>query len=345
VKKKSSNYLLPFLDKSSTVRQTFALIPAILLFSTYSYLPIYLNQIPLVLCYTVIILACWLNGLSAGLIAGVLSLLTIRYKVPDGFFANVVNNSQGITRIAVFFLIGMITITLLLKIREALIKANVAISLRDDFLDLASHELRTPLTTLRLNLNIAGQLAKDKDPVAGAKFLLASSDRQVIRLERLVESMMDITMLDSGHLHLVKKHCQLKPILLEMTSQLNQPNLKIETNDLELSGHWDQTRLEQIISNIVGNAIKYGEGKDIHIKMGQEGKMVWFSVKDQGPGIAKEDHEKIFERFHRANVAVNVQGLGLGLYLTKQLVEIHGGVITVQSTPGAGSLFTVKLPA
>ncbi len=308
-------------------------------------MPVYLSQIPLTLCYAVMILACWINGMSSGLIAGIFSLLTIIYQVPDGFFAGVVNNSQGLTRIGVFFIIGSITITLLLKIREALIKANQAISIRNDFLDLASHELRTPLTALRLNMNIAHQLAKDSDPVAGANFLLKSSDRQVARLERLIDAMMDVTMFDTGQLQLIKKPCNLEVILMETALQLDQTSLKFESSGEDLSGVWDQTRLEQIMTNIIGNALKYGEGKDVHIKMGREENHVWFSVKDQGLGIAKEDHEKIFERFHRANIAVNVQGLGLGLYLTKQLVEIHGGKIMLQSTPGAGSLFTVKLPA
>lgn len=283
--------------------------------------------------------------MSAGAIASIFSVLTVIFQVPEGFFEKVINNSQGQTRIAVFFVIGSITITLLLKIREALVRANEAISLRNNFLDLASHELRTPMTALRLNMNIAHQLAQDKDPVAGANFLLNSSERQVARLERLVEAMMDLTMFDSGQLLLIKKPCNLKHILNELINQLDHPNLKIESPEHDLFGNWDQTRLEQIITNVVGNAIKYGEGKDIQIKMGQEDKKVWFSVKDQGPGIAKEDQEKIFERFQRANVAVNVQGLGLGLYLTKQLVEIHGGEIILQSTPGAGSQFTVRLPA
>jgi signal transduction histidine kinase len=345
VKKKSPNFLVPFQDQSPALRQVLALFPALLLFTTYTHLPVYLNQIPLTLCYIVIILACWINGVTAGALAGLLSVLTVYYQVPVGFFADVINKSQGITRISVFFGIGMITITLLLKTREALIKAHEAITLRNNFLDLASHELRTPLTALRLNLSIAQQLAQDKDPVAGANFLLKSSDRQVLRLERLIEAMMDITMFDSGHLQLIKKPCNLKPILMELIAQMNHPSLKIECSEQDLHGNWDQTRLEQIISNVVGNAVKYGEGKDIQIKMGQEGKYIWFSVKDHGPGIAKEEQQKIFERFHRSNMSINVQGLGLGLYLTKQLVEIHGGEIILQSTPGAGSLFTVKLPA
>ena len=345
MKKPHQNLLLPFQDKSPWTRQALALFPAMVLFTCYPFLPFYLSQVPLTLCYLVIILACWINGLSAGLIATVLSVLTVYFKVPDGFFTTVTTNSQGLTRVWVFFFIGAITITLLIKIRQALIKANEAISLRNNFLDLASHELRTPLTTLRLNLKIAQQLAQDKNPVAGATFLLESSARQVMRLEKLIEAMMDITMFDSGQLLIVKKPCNLKPILTELITQMNHPTLRVESPEEELIGNWDQIRLEQIISNVVGHAIKYGEGKDILISMGRANKHVWFSVKDHGPGISREEHIKIFERFHRVNGAANVQGLGLGLYLTKQLVEIHGGEITVQSTPGAGSLFTVKLPA
>lgn len=327
------------------LRQGLALFPAILLFTTYSILPTYISQIPLTLCYIVIILACWINGKSSGAIASILSALTIIFQVPVGFFANVVNNSQGITRIGVFFVIGSITITLLLKIREALLKANQAISIRDEFLDLASHELKTPLTALRLNLSIAQQLSKDKNPEAGAKFLLESSHRQVARLERLVGAMMDLTLFESGQLVLVPKLCNLKTIIEDMVSVNGSQLMRFHPCEDQCQGKWDQTRLEQIIANLLSNAIKYGNSDNIEVHLWRNEKFVWFSVKDNGPGISLEDQDRIFERFQRANLDLSVQGMGLGLYLTKKLVELHNGSITVQSTPGAGSLFTVKLPA
>ena len=345
MKKQATNILIPFQNESSALRHSLAVFPAILLFTTFHEMPLYLTQIPLSLCYVVIILACWINGKNSGAVAAILSILTIKFQVADGFFANVVNNSQGLTRIGVFFVIGSITITLLLKIREALVNANKAISLRDEFLDLASHELKTPLTALRLNLTIAQQLSQDANPEAAAKYLLESSHRQVGRLERLVGAMMDITLFESGQLVLALKACNLKTILEDMVAVSGSKLMSISACEDQCIGNWDQTRLEQIISNLLSNAVKYGNNDSIEIVLSRDEKHVWFSVKDNGPGISPEDQRRIFERFQRANLDMNVQGMGLGLYLTKNLVELHKGSITVQSTPGAGSLFTVKLPA
>ena len=245
----------------------------------------------------------------------------------------------------IFFFITNMTLFLLLQLRTAFVKSSKALYLRDEFLDLASHELKTPLTALRLNLSIAQQLAQEKNPVAGATYLLESSHRQIARLERLIGSMMDLTLFESGQLDLVKKSCCLKTIIDEMVVINGSPLINIHSSPKSYVGIWDQTRLEQIISNLLSNAVKYGKNNPIEVHLGRDDEYVWFSVKDQGTGIRSEDLLRIFERFQRANTDHNVQGMGLGLYLTKNLVELHDGKITVQSTPGAGSLFTVKLPA
>jgi signal transduction histidine kinase len=116
------------------------------------------------------------------------------------------------------------------------------------------------------------------------------------------------------------------------------------TDEGSLIGIWDRFRIEQVIANLFTNAIRYGAGHPVTITLYPEGKMAVLQVKDQGIGIAQEDQQRIFLRFERAVSASEISGLGLGLYIVRQILEMHGGTISVQSNIGKGSEFTVKLP-
>lgn len=218
-----------------------------------------------------------------------------------------------------------------------------------NFLSLAGHELQTPITALKLQLEMVRSMLDDEGQQK-YKLLLDPSVRQLKRLEKLIMSMMDSSLLDSGHLSLKRTEFDLKKLVHEAVANLKLQNgtalirISIISSEGNFRGMWDELRVEQIISNLFHNAFKYSQGKPIEVHLGSEKNLVWFSVKDQGKGIPLEDHEKIFERFHRLNSTNNIQGIGLGLYLTKRFVELHDGKIILESSPGHGSSFMVQLP-
>jgi len=112
----------------------------------------------------------------------------------------------------------------------------------------------------------------------------------------------------------------------------------------EIRGHWDRLRLEQVVTNLLTNAIKYGAGKPIDVAVERAPSLARLTVRDQGIGISAEDQARIFQRFERAVSTRHFGGFGLGLWISKNLVEAHGGRIHVVSQPGAGATFTVELP-
>lgn len=331
-------------DQKPVVRFVLALIPSVFLILGHPFLPLLVRKAPAILYYPAVFLAAWLGGFVPGLISilmttgyGLIVIFPQLLQFPIIDFPN-------FARIIIFVSTSMVFLIMLQVLRNALKKANEAVALRDDFLSLISHELKTPLTALKLNLNIVQHIQREENSESFAQSQIDSSIRQVNRLERLIVAMMDLTLFDSGQLILMKKNCDLKKIILEVMSNLESKTVKFIPAEGNFQGHWDHIRIEQIVSNILHNAIKYGHGKPIEIEIGSEGTSVWFSVRDQGPGIELNDQKKIYERFQRFNTCTDVQGLGLGLYLTKKLVEVHSGEITLQSKPGDGSLFKVRLP-
>jgi signal transduction histidine kinase len=114
--------------------------------------------------------------------------------------------------------------------------------------------------------------------------------------------------------------------------------------DVAAAGHWDRLRLEQVISNLLSNAAKYGAGHPVEVAVEADGERARLREKDGGIGIAPEDQARIFERFERASGVGHIHGLGLGLWITRQIVEAHGGSIRVESAVGQGSTFVVELP-
>jgi PAS domain S-box-containing protein len=222
-----------------------------------------------------------------------------------------------------------------------------AVRVRDDFLSIASHELRTPLTPLRLQTQVLRRLLANGETPAPEK--LASSldtlDRQTDRLGRLVNDLLDVSRITAGKLTLHREPLDLADVAREVVERYaGASRSRIELRTLPAPGSWDRVRLEQVATNLLANAIKYGEGKpiDVVVQPGDGGAVL--TVCDRGMGIAPQDAERIFGRFERAISATAYGGLGLGLYITRQIVAAHGGRISVDSAPGQGATFTVVLP-
>ncbi len=226
------------------------------------------------------------------------------------------------------------------------------IRIRDEFLMIASHELRTPITALKMQLQMAQWNVKvNEGNVSTADRLVKALDvsmTQVDRMSKIIEDMLDVSRMQSGSLDLDKEQCDLVSIIREVSErflpELHSARCQIELKEVgNILGEWDKVRMEQVLSHLIANAIKYAPGKKIEISAIQSGKQAKLEVKDQGPGIPVEKQSVIFKRFGRA-ASRNLGGLGLGLYICKQIIEAHGGKIRVESTEGHGSAFVIELP-
>jgi signal transduction histidine kinase len=230
-------------------------------------------------------------------------------------------------------------------------KAQTAVALRDEFLSIASHELRTPLSTLLMQIQILQFKTEGALSLAPEELVtrLKNCASQTLRVTRLIDSLLDVSLIASGQISLRHEDLELRAIVSETLERFNAINGHSAAGpSLEagapVQGRCDRLRFEQVITNLLTNGLKYGGGKPVLVRLDATGSHALLTVQDKGIGIAAEDQERIFGRFERATSARHYSGLGLGLYVTRQIVEAHGGTISVESEPGQGSVFTVKLP-
>ncbi|HWE29955.1 MAG TPA: HAMP domain-containing sensor histidine kinase, partial [Polyangia bacterium] len=229
-------------------------------------------------------------------------------------------------------------------------QARQAVRVRDEFLSVASHELKTPLTSLKLQVQSLIEMPPTIADRLEAKRVASSfalTERQVRRLERLINNLLDVSRIAVGRFGLQLEDADLSASIRDVAAQLSAElarsgsTLTLHLPDTAL-GHWDPLRLEQVVVNLMTNAVKYGEGKPIDVTLELDERKARLMVRDHGIGVAAADHERIFGRFERA-VSLNYGGLGLGLYITRQIVLAHGGTIRVDSKLGDGSTFIVEL--
>jgi PAS domain S-box-containing protein len=232
--------------------------------------------------------------------------------------------------------------------------AEKAIRDRDEFLSIASHELRTPLTTVLLQLQatlrkISTQSLAD---FSGSDLLnsLQIAEKQSRSLATLIKDLLNISLATTGRFTINKERIDLVKITdslikrYEEEIKLSGCDVRTDIIDSEIIGMWDPVRVEQAIINLFMNALKYAKGKNINIIIKKEQGWVILSVKDHGPGIAEKHLSEIFEPFIRINTGSYTKGLGVGLFIAKQIAKAHGGDIDVESEVGKGSTFTLKLP-
>jgi signal transduction histidine kinase len=224
-----------------------------------------------------------------------------------------------------------------------------ALSIRDTFLSIASHELKTPLTALLLQAEslLRQRGGEPLPPRLAAK--LQAIRRQAERLNTLMTELLEVSRLSAGRLDLDPEPTDLVQVAREVIERFHEPlrhsGSTLRINLVEAAvGCWDRSRVEQILTNLLSNALKFGEGKPIDLTIERQDGMAVLSVRDHGIGIAAADKERLFERFARLVSARQFGGFGLGLWIVKQIVEAMGGTITVDSAPGCGSTFRVQLP-
>ncbi|HTN86462.1 MAG TPA: PAS domain-containing sensor histidine kinase [Sorangium sp.] len=225
--------------------------------------------------------------------------------------------------------------------------AEAAVRMRDDFVSIASHELYTPIAGLKLA--VQGLMREATALPAGAERLAGMAERQCRRLVRLIEDLLDVARIQAGKIELKLGDVDLRALSQEVVEdfdvELKQAgSTVIWRADAPVVGMWDRARLEQVVTNLVLNAIKYGRGTPIEISVAAEGEMAKLVVADRGIGIDASRVPYIFERFERGVSAQHYGGLGLGLYISHRIVIAHGGSIRVESELGAGAAFIVDLP-
>jgi PAS domain S-box-containing protein len=228
-----------------------------------------------------------------------------------------------------------------------------AVRVRDEFLSIASHELRTPLAALRLQLDSVARSIERRPHEHLASGRLAERTgyalSQVGRLTTLVERLLDISRFAEGRLTLDREDLDLVELVQGVVEAMREP-ARLAGSPLsvaapqQLRGRWDRVRVEQVVTNLIANAVKFGERKPIQVVVSNGGAAARVAVTDQGIGIEPQHQQRIFGRFERSVSPQHFGGLGLGLWVAKQIVDAHEGTISVASQPGAGATFTVALP-
>lgn len=225
-----------------------------------------------------------------------------------------------------------------------------AVHVRDEFLSVASHELRTPITTLILQIDDLPRLLEQKGALDDdTARRLKTIRRQVDRLTALVTALVDVSRIRSGKVQLSREHADLVEIVRSVAerfgddAQRSGSSLRFADHE-PIWGEFDVSRVDQVATNLLSNAIRYGLGKPIAVGVEGNGAHYRFWVEDQGIGIPAEHQARIFQQFERAAPSTNYSGLGLGLWISRQLVEAMGGTISVRSAVDAGSVFTVEIP-
>jgi signal transduction histidine kinase len=235
-----------------------------------------------------------------------------------------------------------------------LARSKVALSYPDRFevdgmLSVVAHELRAPVGVALIHAGLAElQLETSKD-VARAREAVVTIKQQMMRLDSMLSRVLRLSSDGEISEPLKCETVDLAPLLGDVIEQLarSHPRLRDDvrlTVRGEISGTWDASALAEVLTNLLGNAFKFGEERPIDVIAGRRGRQVTVTIRDRGIGIAPRDHQRIFERFTRAVPPRSYAGLGLGLWIARTLVEAHGGTLRVASGLGQGATFTVRLP-
>ena len=243
--------------------------------------------------------------------------------------------------------------TLLRELNQTQQELQRSLKMRDEFMSLVAHELRTPLNTLFLETQMRSLQVKRGNTAAFApqqmEAMVQRDERQIKSMIRLIDDMLDVSRMRSGKLSIRPAQVELMSLLERIVSDLS---LQAATTGSSLtllphepvSGCWDEFRVEQVIVNLLTNALRYGCGQPVEVSVERDGACARIDVRDGGKGIAPADLERIFEPYERGARNGEPKGLGLGLYISRQLAISHAGELRVTSSAGQGSVFSLLLP-
>ncbi len=218
---------------------------------------------------------------------------------------------------------------------------------RDDFLSIASHELRTPLGALGLQLGTMRHLLAKGGTLSSDR--IERAERQTDRLAHLVTTLLDVSRVESGQLRVHPEPMDLAELVRDVVDrsaeEANTARCEVRVSaTMPVHGAWDRLRLEQVLSNLLSNAFRHAAGSPIDVNVTADDQVARLEVRDHGPGVAQDQLEALFGRYRRGNAERERGGLGLGLYISRHVVEAHSGTLTARGKLGEGCVFTVALP-
>ena len=228
-----------------------------------------------------------------------------------------------------------------------------AVRMRDDFMSVVAHELLTPLNTLFLQTQLRKLELDRNNPdmfqKPGLAEIFGSDQHQIQSMVTLIDDMLDVSRIRHNRLRVRPRPAELSSVVKRAVAQVSSQAATAGTvitlkADAEIAGCWDEFRIQQVIVNLLNNAIRYGQGKPVTVTLSAANERACIEVRDQGTGIAPADQKRIFQQFERGQDNADAPGFGLGLYISQQLVEAHGGTIELVSEAGKGAVFTVHLP-
>lgn len=328
----------------------------------------FIGEIPPILCFfPAVALSSWYGGWKAGIITTIVGVSGVYYFLPHhsivilvifaggaGIISFVIDTCKRTDEVARYKKREKEYAELLMYLQKANEKAQIEVKARDEFLSIASHELKTPLTSVVLQLQTAlnniSNVSLANFSVENLLKMLKSAEQQSRRLTKMINDLLNVSLITTGRLELEREEVNLTQVVKEVVDRFSerlekeQYSLKLQIPEKPIVGRWDKVRVEQVITNLVSNAIKYGRGKPIEVSVSKNGSFAKLIVKDEGIGIPKEHQQRIFGRFQRAVSAAEYKGLGIGLYITHQIVKAHGGKVKISSKAGKGSTFVVELP-
>lgn len=239
-------------------------------------------------------------------------------------------------------------------LKETELALQEAVRVRDDFLSLASHELKTPLTGLLLQMQLLRRLESENasTPLESPKVRarMEGIDRSLRRLGLLVDNLLDVSRIRHGKLDFLFSTGDLSALVSEMVArtadEARLAGVVLAANvEPGLVGRFDKLRLEQLVLNLLSNGLRHGGGHPLELRLERTPEGARLTVLDEGPGIPEADRERIFGRFEQVKGTARAGGLGLGLFIVRQIVEGHHGRVHVESGPGGrGAAFVVELP-
>ena len=228
-----------------------------------------------------------------------------------------------------------------------LARTQEALRLRDELLSIASHELRTPLVALKLQVDSLRIHGTSLDPRQVSN--VERAGRNIQRLTDLIAALLDVSRIASGKLTLATKPIDLGVLICDAIDRLDESAHEAKcmiVSDIApgIVGTWDPLRIGQVVSNLLSNAFKYAAGSRVDVKLARDGNEAVLLVQDRGPGIPAEHLHRVFGRFERAAASRNFGGMGLGLYVAREIVLAHGGTIEAHVREGGGAVLEVRLP-
>jgi signal transduction histidine kinase len=282
--------------------------------------------------------------------SGALAILSLRKQgLPSGMML-VHRDTEAFGRHErVFLRAARAQTALALQFHATLQRADAAMAGREAFLNLVTHELGGPLTTAALHLGTI-ELAAERNGIDA--HLLSSIHMAKLQLDRtsaLLRQLVSVARRSYHRIDLQREDVDLDELLESVVENLRlqdprAASIEVILSPFDVRGRWDRVQIEQVVHNLLGNALKFGEGRPIRVRTWKEGEGVVLEVEDHGIGIHPDDQTRIFECFARAVPDRHYSGLGLGLWLVREIVSSHGGKITVRSQPGEGAIFDVWLP-